>query len=302
MFTAGSEFKRKILTIYSYRASFRKARLAAKKSLDQAQKLERELIIQSFTAPVSEATSPIAEDDEAQSQLSYRAPRHIHQQQHQSSLSENDQQTVGASTNLTSALRRTHETIAAELARSDFAHQTLVESSDALKQLDDSYGSLDTMLASSKDLLGTLLRSQKSDTWYLQTAFYMLLVTGAWLVFRRILYGPTWWLVWLPLRILFGIGSKAGSAVMPGKTVPGESGKGQIVGAGAKVAVEGLPKEDLPTAQVGQKKAKPTDVDPDSLLEKVGEIVDAAEEVERESTAWEETEGVTGEERVKDEL
>lgn len=46
------------------------------------------------------------------------------------------------------------------------------------------------MLKKSRDLLGTLLRSQKSDTWYLETAFYILLATLAWLLFRRILYGP----------------------------------------------------------------------------------------------------------------
>jgi hypothetical protein len=28
-------------------------------------------------------------------------------------------------------------------------------------------------------------------------------VTCSWLVFRRILYGPLWWLVWLPLKLLW---------------------------------------------------------------------------------------------------
>jgi len=46
------------------------------------------------------------------------------------------------------------------------------------------------VLKKSRDLLGTLLRSQKSDTWYLETAFYILIATLAWLIFRRILYGP----------------------------------------------------------------------------------------------------------------
>jgi protein transport protein SEC20 len=58
------------------------------------------------------------------------------------------------------------------------------------------------MLARSKNLLGTLLTSQKSDTWYLETAFYILVSTIAWLVFRRLIYGPTWLLLWLPLKLL----------------------------------------------------------------------------------------------------
>lgn len=110
--------------------------------------------------------------------------------------------------------------MAAELSRSQFAHDTLKESTAALAQLGETYSTLDTMLSSSKNLLGTLLRSQKSDTWYLETAFYMLSATICWLVFRRFLYGPLWWFVWFPVRIFFrsligvltGIGLIGGSA------------------------------------------------------------------------------------------
>lgn len=91
--------------------------------------------------------------------------------------------------------------MAAELSRSQFAHDTLKESTAALQTLSESYSTLDTMLSSSKNLLGTLMRSQKSDTWYLETAFYILAATIAWLFWRRILYGPTWWLVWFPMKM-----------------------------------------------------------------------------------------------------
>ena len=201
----------------SCRFAFRKARIAAKKSLDKSQKLEKELMLQTFSATPIEEPIPEEHDGNDQSKSTpqlqqretYRPPR-IAQANAKSRLSEEDQQTVGASSNVTDALRRTHDLMAAELSRSEFAHQTLVESSAALKQLDQAYGSLDSMLASSKDLLGTLLRSQKSDTWYLQTSMYMLMVTLAWLVFRRWLYGPAWWLVWLPLRLVFRVFSGGG--------------------------------------------------------------------------------------------
>jgi protein transport protein SEC20 len=93
--------------------------------------------------------------------------------------------------------------MASELSRSQFAHDTLKESTAALAQLGETYSALDTMLSSSRNLLGTLLRSQKSDTWYLETAFYVLSFTIGWLVFRRFLYGPLWWFVWFPVRIFF---------------------------------------------------------------------------------------------------
>ena len=250
-------------------------------------------MIQAYSATVSEA-GPDSPTDAQEPEKPRIVRQHRQQQQQYSSLSEQDQQTVGASSNVTNSLRRTHDLIAAELSRSEFAHETLTESSVALKQLNESYSSLDSMLASSRDLLGTLLRSQKSDTWYLQTAMYMLLATAAWLFFRRILYGPMWWLVWLPLRVLFGIGKRAGGAIMPGRSGPEEPGQGASGGVDAKVSVDGLPREDLPTAQVGQEGTKSaSDENPDSMVAKVGKIVDGEQD----------TENTVGEnDRPKDEL
>lgn len=237
----------------------------------------------------------------------------------QSTLSEEDQQTVGASGNYTDALRRTHDLIASELSRSEFAHQTLTESSNALKQLNEKYDSLDSMLAGSKELLGTLLRSQKSDTWYLQTAMYMLMVTGGWLLFRRLLYGPMWWLVWLPLRLMFGVGTQVGSAVLGGSGAPGESGQVDV-GQQQNVPIAGLPSKDLPTVQVDQGQES-GQAEADAILEKVGKIVDAVkeadelgqipedEDMEKEAAQntkkrmWEEPEAVGNEDtRPRDEL
>lgn len=241
---------------YSQRLAFRKARVAAKKSLVEAQKIERQLILKSYSEPVADPDDDGEEAEGTDNTAAPRFTRHTHhqQQQNNSSLTEEDKQTVGASSNVTNALRRTHDLIAAELARSEFAHDTLTESSAALKQLNESYGSLDSMLGQSRDLLGTLLRSQKSDTWYLQTAFYMLLTTAAWLVFRRLLYGPIWWLVLFPLRILFGVGSTASRAVLPfGKGAASSSQVGAETASQHNAAddVEGLPPADLPTAKVG---------------------------------------------------
>ncbi len=90
-----------------------------------------------------------------------------------------------------------------ELSRSQFAHDTLKESTAALAQLGETYSTLDTLLSSSRNLLGTLLKSQKSDTWYLETAFYILAMTIGWLIFRRFIYGPAWWFIWIPLKMFY---------------------------------------------------------------------------------------------------
>lgn len=61
------------------------------------------------------------------------------------------------------------------------------------------------MLSSTRTLITSLARTQKSDTWYLEMAFYILVGTIIWLLFRRLLYGPTWYLIWLPLRLIYRI-------------------------------------------------------------------------------------------------
>jgi len=106
---------------------------------------------------------------------------------------------------VTAALRRTHQLMQSELSRSRFAQETLEQSTAALGDLGEKYSDLNSLLASSRTLVTTLLKSQKSDTWYLETTFYILITTLIWLVFRRWLYGPiSWFIIW-PLKLLFRI-------------------------------------------------------------------------------------------------
>ncbi|KAL7628226.1 Protein transport protein sec20 [Parahypoxylon ruwenzoriense] len=205
--------ERLALELQDSRKAFRRAQIAAKRNMDLARRQERKLLYASFyQAPRSSgASSPVvaAASDTSSSQplppttttttISRRRPGN---RAARAELSK-EEQMLGASASVTDSLRRTHELMAAELAKSNFAHTALRESTTALTQLSDNYSSLDSLLASSRALLGTLLTSQKTDTWYLQSAFYLLVVTIAWLVFRRILWGPAWWLVWLPLKLLF---------------------------------------------------------------------------------------------------
>ncbi|KAI0111522.1 Sec20-domain-containing protein [Daldinia grandis] len=178
------------------RRAFRRAQVSAKRNLQLAQRQERELLYASFLNPRSGASSPLLAESATLLPPSRRKPRA------RAEMSK-EEQMLSASSDVTESMRRTHDMMAAELSKSDFAHSALKESTAALSQLSENYSSLDTMLSNSRALLGTLLKSQKTDTWYLQSAFYILVVTIGWLIFRRLLWGPTWWLVWLPLKLMF---------------------------------------------------------------------------------------------------
>ncbi|KAJ5725807.1 uncharacterized protein N7483_007164 [Penicillium malachiteum] len=160
------------------RGDFRNAQLQAKRLSELARRKERELLL-------SRPKSPSERPRQASEKLTQ------------------DDLVLNASNDVTAALRRTHNLMQAELSRSQFAQETLEQSTAAISSLSESYTSLDSLLASSRTLANSLLRSQKSDTWYLETAFYILIGTIAWLLFRRIFYGPLWWLVWLPIQFTF---------------------------------------------------------------------------------------------------
>ncbi|OIW34768.1 hypothetical protein CONLIGDRAFT_688711 [Coniochaeta ligniaria NRRL 30616] len=259
------------------RTAFRKAQLAARQSLAAAQRLERSLLLASYSAvaatsaPSSSGTA--SPQPQKHSQLfppGYRPKRAQKPVDERESL-------VGASSSVTAALRRTHALISSELSRSQFAQQTLAESTAALEALQQHYSGLDDLLQSSRDLLGTLLTSNKSDTWYLETAFWMLAATLGWLVFRRWVYGPAWWLVWVPLRAVWGTGR--GAVGLLG----GRGGGAEVVEVGEVRGTEGARVGGLdergtvavPTVRTGR--GEKVGVDEDSMVEKVGRMVDEIE-------------------------
>lgn len=188
------------------RALFRRAQLQAKKNADAAKRKEREMLFANRSADAE--TIPPA------------------RRKGQEKLTQ-DELALNASNDVTAALRRTHALLQGNLQQSQFAQQTLEESTSALASLGESYAGLGDLLKNSRGLAGQLLRSQKSDTWYLETAFYILLATIGWLIFRRVIYGPAWWLVWQPLRwswwiftsMLSGVGILGGKAAVTSPAV-----------------------------------------------------------------------------------
>ncbi|KAK8089114.1 hypothetical protein PG997_004075 [Apiospora hydei] len=260
------------------RASFRKAQMSAKRNRETAQRKERQLLLATLAASPklrSGASSPASDQQQQQQQ---QPP--VRRRKKMRSDMTKDEQTVSAANDVTVALRRTHDMMVAELSRSDFAHTTLKESTAALAQLSDSYSSLDSVLTRSRDLLGTLLKSQKSDTWYLETAFYLLAGTLCWLVYRRFLYGPMWWLIWLPVRTLFRGGVTVTNSVR-------HHGADKDV-AGSSSVQPGVPSaemnnKDVPTIVVDHEKPResPEPIDPESMvdmIDQVGRIIDESKD------------------------
>ncbi|KAH8426762.1 putative protein transport membrane glycoprotein Sec20 [Aspergillus melleus] len=237
------------------RGEFRNAQLQAKRNAELAKRKERELLF-------------------SRSQSGER------QKQSNEKLTQDDI-TINASNDVTAALRRTHQLMQAELSRSQFAQETLEQSTAVLSSLSESYTGLDSLLSSSRNLIGSLLRSQKSDTWYLETAFYILVGTITWLLFRRILYGPLWWLLWLPLKLVFrfifgilgvvGISSTAvqsSASITTSETLVQET---PVVTPKAEPSVETAPSEavwDQPPAT--------EELDSDRMIDQIAEMVETS--------------------------
>ncbi|KAI1294556.1 Sec20-domain-containing protein [Xylaria venustula] len=247
------------------RKSFRKAQITAKRNLQLAQRQERELLYASFSNPRSGASTP----GSGTATTAPPAPRRRRQLTEMSK----EEQMISASHDVTQSMRRTHDLMSAELVKSDFAHNTLKESTEALTQLSETYSSLDTMLSSSRALLGTLLKSQKTDTWYLQSAFYLLVVTIGWLIFRRLLWGPTWWLVWLPLKLLFRTTVGVSNAIgLRGSQIQSGSESASISPSAQQPYMNN---RDVPTIQVGSPPLESQAVEvEESIVKEIGKIID----------------------------
>jgi uncharacterized membrane protein len=113
---------------------------------------------------------------------------------------------VAASSDVTAALRRTQQLMHAELQKSRFVTETLEESTEALKILGDRYQAFDNMLGKSKELIRELVKKNKSDKWYYETAIKMLVGMFIWIIIRRLLWGPIILLIVWPVKMVWWTG------------------------------------------------------------------------------------------------
>lgn len=286
------------------RQRFRNAQVAAKYASEQAKRKERQAILEGYRAQAAQLDETREPLEGAREQLF--AQRRKNQQQKNLTR---DEVLVNASSDVTSALRRTHDLLSTELTRSRFAQETLDQSTAALAQLGDDYSNLDNVLSTSRNLVGTLLKSQKSDTWYLETAFYILIATLCWLIFRRILYGPffrlplfIWSIVyfflnWLVLKpfVLFltvtGILAKEPLYKNNPANLPSTSRPPLIVQPSAQRHVEAfprgaIPKEGIPVGAGGQgARERPNPILQGQMSEKIGKMAEGSAQGEQQQAA-----------------
>lgn len=258
----GEDFK-------SSRAQFRSAQLHAKRASDSAKRRERELLLQSYQEPsrTSTPTNDLSSSGQLQTQLRRRGPDKLTE----------DEILVNASGDVTASLRRTQNLLVTELQRSQFAQETFDRSSAELEQLSEHYTDLDSLLKSSKGLVSTLLKSQKSDTWYLDTAKWILIITVVWLIYRRIVYGPLWLFVWFPLKVCYWFVGTVFSATGLTRGAPstGTDLKIQPSASNAPPSFEHTGIRQQPHIQVGRGGGPPHDPSPDgSFSQKVGQMVE----------------------------
>lgn len=173
---------------------FRRAQLAAKTSLEEAQRLERELLVGTYTQSVRDDEYP---------QTTVMSGRHTQREKASKPVMSAADKELQASSNVTLSLRRTHALLSGEVSRSQYAQEMLAESTAALGELSGNYADLDGMLKTSRGYLRSLMISQKSDSWYLTTAFWILAATCVWLFYRRFIYGPLMAGIFLFIKLPF---------------------------------------------------------------------------------------------------
>ncbi|RMZ87024.1 hypothetical protein DV736_g5746, partial [Chaetothyriales sp. CBS 134916] len=264
------------------RGRFRRAQLQAKKRADDAKRKEREALFRRKDPAVDDGSHPRRPGSRRGTQAPPAQERLTA-----------DELARNASDDVTRALTRAHDLLSANLAQSQFAQQTLDESQSALKALSESYGGTTDLLKASRGLVGQLVRSNKSDTWYLQTAFYLIAITIAWLVFRRWLYGPLWWLVFLPLKLGWkgtalligsgGVGGRGGAIVTMASAAT--TTRGPTTRTGFPLNPSGVVFKSIPLPAKGggwggpahPPNQPPPSVSQETMVDKVGKMVDESQ-------------------------
>ncbi|KAL9060478.1 MAG: hypothetical protein Q9162_000651 [Coniocarpon cinnabarinum] len=291
--TTSGRQSEKMKELAKTRTRFRRAQLTAKANAERFQRRERTLFLSSLqsaaaAAVTANATQSQAGTQPAQSLSQEQVPKYTdlfagrrpRPSPHPTSAVQDDI-LLTSQADITSSLRRTQNLLQSELSRSQFAQETLDASNEALKELNQRYDTFDDLISKSRGLLGTLLRSQKSDTWYLETTCWLLLGVIAWLVFRRWIYGPFWWFFWMPIKLLYNMLWMCGYAL--GVTGRNTSAQGlDVVGTTTIASVTSSPVPSAPTATYDEDQgdssvaADTIGSPPGSLSEAIGRMVESS--------------------------
>lgn len=243
------------------RSDFRRAQLEAKRNLEKEKRKQREQLFADRKSHGHVRTRPTHE------KLTH------------------DELALRAAEDVTMALRRVHNQLEGELARSQFAQQTLEESQQVLESLTESYSGTTDLLKASRGFVSQLVRSTKSDTWFLRSSFYLLAATICWLFYRRLIYGPMMLFIWWPFRILWWSLSGLGAALLRRPDlVPAKASAPSLSVSMPGTKVGGRPtlnpsmrsrSVELPAKGGGwdRRPAQPP-MEPESLIEEIGRMTE----------------------------
>ncbi|KAJ8097305.1 Sec20-domain-containing protein [Lipomyces tetrasporus] len=150
------------------RSSYRKAQLLSRQTTLKTQRQERELLFASAKSHhrVSTASTPPVSN------------------------------ALRTAEEATAALRRTHQLLEAEVARSALSLEVLDESNVSLKKLTTQYTAFDVVLGTSRRVISVLEQADKWDRIYMLGAMGFLLLVLCWILWRRVFRVPTRLVIW----------------------------------------------------------------------------------------------------------
>ncbi|KAK9359884.1 Sec20-domain-containing protein [Lipomyces starkeyi] len=151
------------------RSSYRKAQILSRRTTQNTQRQERELLFASAKS---------------------------HQRGSTTSSTPPVSNALRTAEEATATLRRTHQLLEAEVARSALSLEVLDESNVALKKLTTQYTAFDVLLGTSRRVISVLEQADKWDRIYMLGAMGFLLVVLCWILWRRVFKGPVRLVIW----------------------------------------------------------------------------------------------------------
>ncbi|KAK9467028.1 Sec20-domain-containing protein [Lipomyces arxii] len=164
------------------RTLFRKSQLKSRKTTIKTQKEERALLFSKAKLPDSESTR--ASINPSTHPPSSRA--------------------LHTAEDATASLKRTHQLLEMEIAKSEYSLDVLDESNVKLRKLTEKYTAFDVVLGTSRRVISILEQADKYDRIYMLCSMGFLLIVLLWILWRRVLRGPARLLIWTAVKS-FGI-------------------------------------------------------------------------------------------------
>ncbi|KAK9471453.1 Sec20-domain-containing protein [Dipodascopsis tothii] len=152
--------------------TFRKAQLVSKKNVVRARQRERALLYTRTARPTGSTRTPTD-------------PRKSH-----------EDRVLATAEDATFTLRRSHQLLDAEVAKSELSISLLDDTTTTLRTLTQEYGVFDTTVLASRKIIDVLSRADKQDRIMMIASLSFLVTVVAWILWKRVFRGPVGLIVW----------------------------------------------------------------------------------------------------------